>query len=106
MIPIIVYYLVLPFVLGAFVLRFIKKYGDNLIPPDVAALTAKSPIEKKFYRAVKRAEKGMEIIGDYETHDEAVEWAYTGRKQSQQTGETAVFFVLNDKGEVLDRVDS
>lgn len=106
MIPIIIYYLVLPFVLAAAVLRLIKKYGDSRIPQDIEMLLDVRPIEKKFFRSWRRDLEGLAVIGDYETHGEAVEAAYLGRNHAKAAGHKAAFLITNDKGEVLEEVDS
>jgi hypothetical protein len=106
MIVLIFYYLVLPFILAGVVLKLVAKYGKSRVPPEVAKFCRQKPIARKFFRALEREGKGLKLLGDYETHDEAVEWAYTGRKQARESGRKAVFWVTNDKGEILDQVDS
>jgi hypothetical protein len=102
----VIYYLVLPFCAAALVLKFIRKYGKNQIPADIKALCEMRPIEKKFFRAVRRDAKDLKFLGDFETQIDAVDCAYAGRKEAQGLKEKAAFFVLNDKGEVLEEVDS
>jgi hypothetical protein len=102
----IVYYLVLPFCAAALVLRFIKKYGRLELAPDIKRQLAESPIEKKFFRAVRRDSKELRLLGDFETHVDAVDCAYMGRKEARARNEKAAFLVLNDKGETLEQVDS
>ena len=106
MIILIFYYLVLPFVIGAFVLRMIKKYGTLPLPEDVARSISERPIEKKWFRVLRRDARGTTPVGDCETQDEAVESAYRGREQAQARGEKAAFLVVNDKGEVYREVDA
>jgi hypothetical protein len=102
----VLYYLVLPFCAAALVLRFIRKYGKNEVPADIRALCEMRPIEKKFFRAVRRDAKDLKFLGDFETHIEAVDCAYAGRKDAVANKEKAAFLVLNDKGETLEEVDS
>lgn len=106
MITLIFYYLILPFIGAAFVLKFIRKYGKNEIPEDIRRLCAQKPIEKKWFRTVRRDHKGLRFLGDFETHGEAVDCAYAGRKEAAAAVETAAFLVLNSKGEILEEVDS
>jgi len=106
MVSLILYYLVVPFILAALVLKFIRKYGKNEIPADIRKLCEMRPIEKKFFRAVSRDQKELRFLGDFETHGDAVDCAYAGRKEAQGNKEKAAFLVLNDKGEVLEEVDS
>ncbi len=102
----ILYYLVLPFVGAALVLKFLRKYAKHDLPEDIRRLCAEKPVEKKFFRAVRRDHKELRYLGDFETHGDAVDCAYLGRKQAKAAGEKAAFLVLNDKGETLEQVDS
>ena len=106
LIALIVYYLVLPFVGAALVLKFIRKYGKNEIASDIKRLCAEKPIEKKWFRSVRRDHKGLRDLGDFETHGEAVDAIYAARKDAQASGDSAAFLVLNSKGETLEEVDS
>ncbi|MBI3553438.1 MAG: hypothetical protein HY077_13160 [Elusimicrobia bacterium] len=106
MFGLIVYYLVLPFLGAALVLRFLRKYAKNELPPDIVRLWEKRPIEKKWFRAVRRDEHTLRFLGDFETHGEAVDCAYAARKGAKASGEKAAFLVLNDKGQALEEVDS
>ncbi len=105
MLQILFFYLVLPFILAAFVIRFIKKHGASQIPADVTALLAVDPVEKRFYRAARR-DNGLIKLGDFETHEEAVDAIYAARKRAREDKLKAAFIVLNDKGETLDWIDS
>ena len=98
----IFYYLVFPFIGAALVLKFIKKYGKHEIAEDVRRLCAEKPIEKKWFRSVRRDHKGLRSLGDFETHVEAVDAIYAARKQASADAEEAAFLVLNAKGEALD----
>ena len=106
MIPVLVYYLVLPFVLGAGVLRLIKKYGTLPMPEDIARSIKEKSIEKKWFRVLRRDARGTTLVADCEFHDEAVDAAYRGKEQAQARKEKAAFLVLNDKGEVYREVDA
>lgn len=106
MISLLFYYLVLPFLAAFVVLAFIRKYGRNEVPEDIARLCAEKPIERKCFRAARRDHKGLRFLGDFETQGEAVEAAYRGKEQAQAAGEKAEFLVLNDKGETLEEVDA
>jgi hypothetical protein len=101
-----IYYLVLPFILAAVVLWLLKKYSVNAIPEDVKRLWEQRPIEKKWFRAVRRDDAGLTFLSDWEKQPEAVEAAYQGLKEARAAKRKASFQVLNDKGEVLEQVDS
>lgn len=100
------YYVILPIAAGAFLIRWLKKVSPARVDPDVAALYAQKPVEKKWFRAVRRDHKGLRSLGDYETRLEAVEAAYQGRKDAMAAGDKASFIVLDDKGYALEQVDS
>jgi hypothetical protein len=102
----VLYYLVIPFLIGATVVRLLQKHGRSRVDPRIAALFTEKPIEKKWFRAVKRDEAGFSALGDYETHGETVEAAYRAKEQTQAAGKKASFFIVNDKAEVLEQVDS
>lgn len=106
MIGLILYYIVLPVVAGAYVIKFIRKHGASTIPPDVTALYAVRPVEKKWYRAVRRDATGLHVLGDFETQLDAVDCAYLNKEKAVQAGEKASFLVLNDKGDAYQQVDS
>ena len=100
------YYLVLPFLLAGLLIRWLKKNAASLISEDVRRLYGEKPIEKKWFRALRRDHKGLRHLGDYEKQPEAVESAYQGRKDAAAAGEKASFLVLNDKAETLEQIDS
>ncbi len=102
----IFYYLILPFMIGGWLIKQIKKRAPSLIPPDVQALVRERPIERKWYRAVRRGAEGLSVLGDFEKQPEAVESAYRGKEEAARSGERAAFLVLNDQGEVLEEVGS
>lgn len=106
MITLLFYYLVLPFLAAGLVLKFLSKYGKTQVAEDIRSLCAERPIEKKFFRAVRRDHKGLRFLGDFETHMDAVDGAYAARKEASASGEKAAFLVLNDRGETLEEVDS
>lgn len=106
MLTLLVYYLVLPLLAAALVLKFIKRYGKTGIPEDIRRLYAERPIEPKWFRVLREDAAGKRHLADCETQGEAVERAYKGKEEAQKAGERAAFLVLNDKGEVLEEVDS
>ena len=106
MIQILLYYLILPFLAGALLIRYIKKHAPSGITPEVTALLAVDPIEKKFYRAARKDEGKVAKIADYETHVEAVDAIYAAKEAAQKQGVKTAFIVLNDQGETLDWIDS
>ena len=96
----IFFYIVLPFAIGGYVVKFIRKHGASTVDPELAALP---PLEKRWFRAVRRDAGGLLPLGDFETMSEAVEAAYRAREQAK---DSAAFLVVNDKAEILERVDS
>lgn len=106
MLSLIFYYIVLPLLAAWWLVRLIKKHAPSPVPPDVAALCANNPVEKRFFRTVRRDSGGLAALGDFETQPEAVECAYRERETARQAGRSAAFLVLNDKGEVLEEVDA
>jgi hypothetical protein len=100
------YYVILPIFAGSLLIRWLKKASPARVEPDVAALYAEKPVEKKWFRAVRRDHTGLRSLGDYETRLEAVEAAYQGRKDAKAAGDTASFVVLDDKGFALEQIDS
>jgi hypothetical protein len=100
------FYVVLPIFLGGMLIKYLKKHAPAEVARDVKELYAKSPVEKKWYRAARRDHKGLKALGDFETRGEAVESAYQGRKDAAAAGEKAAFVVLDDKGFALEQVDS
>lgn len=99
----LVFYLVVPFALGAWVIKLIRKHGASTVDPALAALAARQPLEKRWFRAVRRDPRGLVLLGDFETQAEAVEAAYRAKEKA---AEKASFLVVNDKAEVLEQVDS
>jgi hypothetical protein len=107
MIQVILYYLILPFFAASLVLKFIKKHGKIPVPPEIERLYREIPIEKKWFRTLRRDAQGRLLhLGDFETHVEAVDRAYLGKEEAVKAREKAAFLVLNDKAEVLEEVDS
>ena len=100
------YYLVVPFVIAALLIKWLKKNAPSLIPEDIKLLCAERPIQKKWFRALKRDHKGLRVLGDFETHGEAVESAYAGRKEALASKEKASFLALNWQADTLEQIDS
>ena len=106
MIPVIFYYLILPFFSAWLVLKILKKYSPAQVDADIARCYESRPLQPKFFRTVRRDHKGVSWLGDFETQGEAVECAYKGKEFAQSTGQKAAFIVLNAKAEILEEVDS
>ncbi len=102
----IVYYLLMPFLAAGLLIRWLKKHAPPIIAEDIRQLSVERPIEKKWFRAVRRDHKSLRWLGDFEKQPEAVEAAYQGLKDARQASEKASFLVLNDKGETLEQVDA
>ncbi len=103
----LIYWVVMPVFFGALVVRWLKKNAASLVSPEVQALYAERPIEKKWFRAARRDAGGLlRWLGDFEKQPEAVDAAYAGKEAAQKAGEKASFLVFNDKAELLEQVDS
>ena len=103
----IIYWIVMPMFIGWLVVRWLKTSSPLAVPPEVSALFAERPIEKKWFRAARRDKGGLlRWLGDYEKQPEAVDAAYAGKESAQAAGEKASFLVFNDKAELLEQVDS
>ena len=102
----LIYWIVVPMLLAAFLVRWIKKTAPLLPAPDVRDLFDRAPIEPKSFRAARRDAKGLTALGDFEKQPEAVEAAYAGKERAQAAGEKAEFLVFNDKAELLEQIDS
>lgn len=97
---------VLPLLLFYLVLKLLRKYAPNTVPTDVRALCASDPIEKRWFRVLRRDHAGLMKLADCEKQDEAVERAYLGKEQAEAAKSAASFLVLNDKGELLQQIDA
>ena len=102
----LIYWIVLPLVLGWLVVRWIQKTAPLVPRPDVRELFSSSPIERKCYRAARRDSRGLASLGDFETQMEAVDAAYAAKEKAQAAREKAEFLIFNDKAELLEQVDS
>ncbi len=106
MITILFYYIAAPFICGALVLKLLARYGRREIPAEIRKLYEITPIEKKWFRAVRKDGTGWSALGDFEKQPEAVEKIYEARQNAQKSGDQASFLVLNDHGEALEQIDS
>ena len=97
---------VLPFVVFWGLMKLIRKYAPDPVPADIRALCAADPIERRWFRVVRRDKTGLMKLADCEKQDEAVEKAYLGKEQAEAAKSAASFLVLNDKGDILQQVDS
>lgn len=102
----LIYWVVLPLFAAWLVIRWINKTAPLVPAADVAALFAARPLEKRWFRAARRAGGELSLLGDYEKMPEAVDRAYLGKEEAQKAGETASFLVFNDKAELLEQVDA
>ncbi|MBI4371779.1 MAG: hypothetical protein HY552_05735 [Elusimicrobia bacterium] len=102
----LIYWIVLPMLLGWLVIRWIQRSSPRPVPPDVAELFARRPLERRWFRAARRDHKGLRPLGDFEKQPEAVDAAYADKERAQAAGENAQFLVFNDKAELLEEVDS
>ena len=101
----LIYWVVVPILLGVFVIRWIQKHPLPK-PADVEELFAREPLERRWFRAARRDARGLAALGDFEKQIEAVDAAYAGKEKAQAAGEKAQFLVFNDKAELLEQVDS
>jgi len=126
MFVIIFYYLVLPFLIFAVILRLLRKYSPDSAPKEILEFYAQDPIEPKFFRAIRldgrfptaveaalprRRSVGrfghlpvvLNKLGDFEKQEDAVDSAFAAKSAAGETAESS-FLVLNDKGEILQEV--
>ena len=101
----LIYWVVLPIVVGALVVRWIQK-SPRAQPRDVRDLFDSRPIERKMFRAARRDAAGLTMLGDFESQPEAVDAAYAGKEKAQASGVKAEFLVFNDKAELLEQINS
>lgn len=102
----LIYWIVLPLFLAWLVVAWLKRASPLAVPPEVAALFAERPIEPKWFRAVRRDEGPLRLLGDFEKQPEAVDAAYAGKEAAVKAGEKASFLVFNAQAELLEQVDS
>lgn len=103
----LIYWIVLPLLFAALVVRWLKKHSPHVPSPEVAALYAERPIEPKWFRAARRDRDGLICwLGDYEKQPEAVDAAYAAKEAAALAGKQASFLVFNAKAELLEQVDS
>jgi hypothetical protein len=102
----LIYWVVLPLIVGWAVVRWIQKTSPLIPALDVRDLFDRAPIEPKHFRAARRDAKGLTALGDFEKQPGAVEAAYAGKERAQAEGEKAEFLVFNDKAELLEQIDS
>ena len=103
---ILLYYIVGPFLIGAYVIKLIRKHGKIPVPDGISKIYADKPIEKKWFRVLCKDKHGYKFLDDCETHSDAVDRAYRGKEQAVREDRRAAFLVLNDKAEILEEVDS
>lgn len=108
MLTLVFFYLILPFLLSALVLRFLRRHSGKALRPEIRELYARRPVDRRHFRALRvdggwgRPGARLDPLGDFETQQEAVDAAYQGK--SGRPGAGASWLVLNDKGEVLQEV--
>ncbi len=107
MLALLAYYLVLPLLCARLLLRFIRKYGADPVPPEVRLHCARDPILRGMYRVAELERAGGEPagllkVGDYETQDSAVEAAYLQRRLRPAPGRE--WLVLDHRGDVLQQL--
>src|SRR5262245_33354653 len=98
MIPLILYYLVLPFLVFAVLLRLMRAYGSDDRPKEILDFYSAHPIEPKQFRALRldgkpgRGPVALTHLGDFESQQEAVDAAFAAKSASQ--GSDSSFLVL------------
>ncbi len=102
----LIYWVFLPLFFGWLVVRWIKKTAPLTPPLEVRDFFDRHPLEKRYFRAVRRDGKTITGLGDFEKQMEAVDAAYAAKEKAQAAGEKAEFQVFNDKAELLEQVDS
>ncbi|HVC09194.1 MAG TPA: hypothetical protein VNH15_04570 [Elusimicrobiota bacterium] len=99
-------YLLLPLVLSWLVVKFLKTYSRNEVPPDIQGLYLRTPLARGQFRLVEREGGRMEILEDCPSHEEAVEKAYRAMRRAKEAGKKASFLVLNHEGAAFDQIES
>ncbi|MBI4346932.1 MAG: hypothetical protein HY553_08765 [Elusimicrobia bacterium] len=107
MVLLILYYLVLPFLAAALVLRFIRRYGADPSPAEVRQNCASDPVEHKCFRVLEKRPgagraMGVAKVGDFDSQDKAVDAAYAGR--DRRADPAVSFLVVDEKGDVLQEI--
>jgi hypothetical protein len=102
----LIYWVVVPLIMGWLVVRWIKKAAPLTPALDVRDLFDRAPIEKRWFRAARRDAKGLAALGDFEKQMDAVDAIYAGKEKALAAGEKAEFLVFNDKAELLEQIDS
>ena len=105
----IFYLIILPILAIWFFKTLFTRYAKLTPPKDILALYRSNPIEKGFFRVVRRENKSnASLLGDFDKHDDAVDAAYQARSaaQTDDPGKTIAFFVLDDQGQYLEEVDA
>ena len=106
MLGLIFYYLVLPFLIFAVILRLMRKYGPDPVPKEIHEFYAADPPQPKFYRAIRLQGRFghppvfITKLGDFERQDDAVDSAFAAKSAIKEKPELSCL-VLNDKGEIL-----
>ena len=104
MLALIFFLIILPVLALAYLPKLAKKYFGRAVAEDIRRLYAKHPVEKGRHRVLRDDRQGKRMLGDFETQMEAVDRAYLGKEAAAKAGESASFLVLNDQGEVLQRI--
>jgi len=99
-------YLLLPLVISWFVVKFLKAYSKNEVPPDIQSLYARTPLARGQFRLVEKDGERTQILEDCPSHEEAVEKAYRAMRVAKDAGRKSSFLVLNHEGAAFDQIDS
>ena len=73
MLALLLYYLVVPMLLGGVLIAIVKRFGRKELPAAVRALYEEHPMEPRTFRTVRLQEGRATLIGDFETLDQAVD---------------------------------
>jgi hypothetical protein len=111
MFVLVLYLLIGPLAIIWLVMWFFKRYGKRTIPAGIARLYEEKPPEPKTFRLVRfdgSTDGTPMMLGDFDSQPEAVDaaYAYRQKERAEEPGVRSSLFVLNDKGEFLEEVDT
>ena len=108
MIPLLFYYLILPFGAAWLLLRFIRRFGADPAPESVRRNCAEDPVERKWFRVLEAQAVGdgaptrITKLGDFDVQEKAVDAAYQNREGRQEAGRS--WLVVDERGDVLQEI--
>ncbi|MHB2026116.1 MAG: hypothetical protein ACYCPQ_05705 [Elusimicrobiota bacterium] len=98
-------YLILPFALSWFIIKFLKAFSNNVVAEDVRQICLHTPMAEAF-RVIKRLPQGSEIVADCGAREDAVEKAHQSASAARTAGEKASFLVVDRGLAIFEQIDS